>query len=116
MLYFFSTTYICVHVDIIPTWQPGVQGDAHEVMMGILNSRSALAVHIPNVIQFEMVTTGSKIDACVAIDLNNCLVICSNCRGKTETVSQSNHLSLPIYSIQVVLVHVISYFGHSCYG
>ena len=51
-------TWLCVCVDIIPMWQPGVQGDAHEVMMGILNSRSALVVHIPNVIQFQMVTTG----------------------------------------------------------
>ena len=50
-----------MYVDIIPRWQPGMQGDAHEVMMGILNSRSALAVHIPNVIQFEMVATGTKL-------------------------------------------------------
>ena len=35
-----------------------MQSDAHEVMMGILISRAALAVHIPHVIQFEMVTTG----------------------------------------------------------
>ena len=49
------------HTDIIPTWQPGMQSNAHEVMMGILNSRSALVVHIPDIIRFEMLTTGQNL-------------------------------------------------------
>ena len=65
---FLYHVHMCTCRYIISTWQPGMQSDAHEVMMGIINSRSALAVHIPNVIQFEMVTTGSKIDACVTIN------------------------------------------------
>ena len=69
MLHFFST-YNYVHVYIIPAWQPGVQGDAHGAIMGLLNSRSALSIYILNVVQLEMVTTGSKIEASVAINLN----------------------------------------------
>ena len=48
----------------------GCRGDAHEAIMGLLNSRSALSIYILNVVQLEMVTTGSKIEASVAINLN----------------------------------------------
>ena len=38
-------------------WQPGTQADAHEVLIGILNS-AGVPSSINDLIQFEMVTTG----------------------------------------------------------
>ena len=79
-----------------------MQSDAHEVLMGILNSRSALEANISEIIQFEMITTG--IHACEsALCLSSLpIVTCNSCHGRTETIAKCNHLSLPIYSIQVV--------------
>ena len=68
-----------------------MQSNAHEVMMGILNSRSALVVHIPDIIRFEMLTTGQNLSVseCI-IETVSGLVICSNCQGRNETISQSS--------------------------
>ena len=42
-------------------WQPGLQAGAHELLIGILNS-GAVASSINNLIQFDMVTTGTVMD------------------------------------------------------
>ena len=39
-------------------WRPGVQADAHELLIGILNNASVAAA-INDLIQFNMVTTGN---------------------------------------------------------
>ena len=44
-------------------WRPGLQADAHELLIGILNS-GAVASSINNLIQFDMVTTGVVMDLC----------------------------------------------------
>ena len=38
-------------------WRPGVQADAHELLIGILNY-ATVASSINDLIQFDMVTTG----------------------------------------------------------
>ena len=38
-------------------WRPGVQADAHELLIGILNNAN-VASNINDLIQFDMVTTG----------------------------------------------------------
>ena len=38
-------------------WRPGVQADAHELLIGILNN-ATVASSINDLIQFDMVTTG----------------------------------------------------------
>ena len=41
-------------------WRPGVQADAHELLIGILNN-ATVASSINALIQFDMVTTGKHI-------------------------------------------------------
>ena len=41
-------------------WRPGVQANAHELLIGILNNASVAAA-INDLIQFNMVTTGKCI-------------------------------------------------------
>lgn len=43
---------------IISGWQLGLQGDAHELLIGILNSGLATAANVNDLIQFNMVTEG----------------------------------------------------------
>ena len=38
-------------------WRPGVQADAHKLLIGILNN-ATVASSINDLIQFDMVTTG----------------------------------------------------------
>ena len=54
----------CTHlslVEIISMSQPGLQADAQELLIGILNS-GAVASNINKLIQFDMVTTGIVMD------------------------------------------------------
>lgn len=43
-----------------------MQADAHELLMGILNSRAAIAANVNNLIQFDVITKGIIL----------CLLIC----------------------------------------
>lgn len=70
---------------IISGWQLGVQADAHELLIGILNSGSVIAANVNNLIQFNMVTEGilhhSLIDVnfCILLMLNLHFYMVSNC-------------------------------------
>ena len=44
-------------IEILSMWKPGMQADAHEVLIGMLNSAGILS-SIIDLIQFEIVTTG----------------------------------------------------------
>ena len=46
-------------IEIISMWRPGVQADAHELLIGILNSGAVASSVNNDLIQFDMVTTGS---------------------------------------------------------
>lgn len=45
-------------IEILSMWKPGIQADAHEVLIGILNSTPVASI-INDLLQFEIVTTGS---------------------------------------------------------
>ena len=44
-------------IAILSMWKPGMQADAHEVLIGMLNS-AGIPSSIIDLIQFEIVTTG----------------------------------------------------------
>ncbi|XP_065895748.1 uncharacterized protein [Dysidea avara] len=71
--------------NIIHNWRYGMQYDAHEMLLGILNSKSAFAAGIEKLIQFEMFRE----------------VTCSKCQISSQAVSKYNHLDVPVYSHQV---------------
>ena len=79
-------------IDVILTWQSGMQSNAHEVLMGILNSRSALWQQALLTVQFKMVTTG--------IHVQN-VGMCSKSSKQKQSDLHINHLSL----IQDVVTH-----------
>ena len=65
--YFNNTSNVA---GIISGWQLGVQADAHELLIGILNSGSVIAANVNDLIQFNMVTEGISHHSLV--DVNVC--------------------------------------------
>ena len=80
-----------------------MQYDAHEMLLGILNSKSAFAAGIEKLIQFEMFREGkhSLITASFCSTVFALLVTCSKCQISSQAVSKYNHLDVPVYSHQV---------------
>jgi len=49
---------------IISGWQLGLQADAHELLVGILNSGSATVANVNELVQFNMATEGIASSEC----------------------------------------------------
>ena len=54
----YVSTDVSTFIEILPMWKPGIQADAHEVLIGILNS-APVTSNINDLLQFETVTTGN---------------------------------------------------------
>ena len=80
-----------------------MQYDAHEMLLGILNSKSAVAAGVEKLIQFEMFREGkySLITVSLCSTVFAILVTWSKCQILSQAVSKYSHLDVPVYSHQV---------------
>ena len=91
-------------VDIIQHWQYGLQYDAHELLLGILNSKSAVLAGIKDITQFEILAEGKEIEINNSLNCTCFVVTCSECQQCFQTVSQCSHLDVPVYPHQVNII------------
>ena len=109
---FLNQHYTLYIAGIISRWRLGLQADAHELLIGILNSGSAAAATVDDLVQFNMVTEGITSSEChvdcscvlpclYMFIIYNSLVTCNSCQNISKATFQCNHLNIPVYPIQV---------------